>query len=314
MPEAWTKLAKGCPLRGMTVQSVSQRALPVRTLAAGVVLGVTLGVAIGLTLGLSCGAALSAPRAASPTNPDLDTDDQLAPSQMQQTMPGAVSQPAGGASAPAGTKHRTAQPAAAAGADSAAPASVPVSRAARPTPAASMRAVACGGIFSKDSSHLRLAMAFDSRNITFTDVTATGGTKVEASVIFPNDPKRRLEVWWANPAARSQTYLIVINGKSTWAGPGGMKLGLTLEQLEKLNHKPFKLKGFDQDGVASISDWDGGALSTLPGGCKSGVSLRADPKADASAVSALTADKEYASNDPEVRAVKPTVSELLIGY
>ncbi|MGB7175980.1 MAG: hypothetical protein WBD33_03955, partial [Xanthobacteraceae bacterium] len=28
-----------------------------------------------------------------PTNPDLDTDDQLAPSQMQQQMPAAVAQP-----------------------------------------------------------------------------------------------------------------------------------------------------------------------------------------------------------------------------
>lgn len=303
MPGCWTKRVRSRLVWGVLPQGVQLRALPPKAFA------------LGIALCLSGGVALSASRQANPTNPDLDTDDQLAPSQMQQTMPGAVSQPPGGASAPT-TKHRTAQPAAAAGAatDSAAPTSVPVSRAARATPAASMRAVACSGIFSKDSSHLRLAMAFDSRNITFTDVTATGGSKVEASVIFPNDPKRRLEVWWSNPAARSQTYLIVINNKSTWAGPGGMRLGLTLEQLEKLNHKPFKLKGFDQDGIASISDWDGGALATLPGGCKSGVSLRADPKAASSAVSALTADKEYASNDPEVRAVKPTVSELLIGY
>ena len=60
-----------------------------------------------------------------------------------------------------------------------------------------------------------------------------------------------------------------------------MRLGLTLAELEKLNHKPFKIKGFDKDNIATISDWDGGALATLPGGCKSGVNLRADPKAPA---------------------------------
>jgi len=91
-------------------------------------------------------------------------------------------------------------------------------------------------------------------------------------------------------------------------------LGLNLAQLEKLNHKPFKIKGFDKDGVATVSDWDGGALATLAGGCKSGVSLKADPKAPADAVGALTADKEYNSADPEFRAVKPAVSEILIGY
>ena len=93
-----------------------------------------------------------------------------------------------------------------------------------------------------------------------------------------------------------------------------MRLGLNLAQLEKLNHKAFKLKGFDKDGEATVSDWDGGALASLPGGCKSGVSLRADPKVPADTVTALTADKEYSSADPEMRAVKPAVSEILIGY
>ncbi len=66
--------------------------------------------------------------------------------------------------------------------------------------------------------------------------------------------------------------------------------------------------------MASVSDWDGGALAALPGSCKSGVSLMADPKASPDEVSALSADKEYSSSDPAVRAVKPTVSEILIGY
>jgi hypothetical protein len=87
-----------------------------------------------------------------------------------------------------------------------------------------------------------------------------------------------------------------------------------LEQVEKLNHKPFKLKGFDSDHVATVSDWDGGALATLTGGCSTGLSLRADPKAAAGAMSALSADKEYSSSDSAVRAAKPRVSEILIGY
>jgi hypothetical protein len=157
-------------------------------------------------------------------------------------------------------------------------------------------------------------MTFDYKNVTFGDVEADGGTKVQASIVFPNDPKRRLEVWWSNPAERSGIYLIDIKGKSTWGAPGGMRLGLNLAQLEKLNKKPFKLKGFDKSGVATVSDWDGGALASLPGGCKSGLSLTADPKASADAVSAMPADKEYSSSDPAISAVKPTVSEILIGY
>jgi hypothetical protein len=247
-------------------------------------------------------------------DPDLDANDQLAPSQMKQPMPAAVSQPSGAAHAMkrAATDAPTAAAPAAPPPASAEP--KPVAPRAPRAPAGDARTVACVGAFSKDSSHLRLAMTYDSKNVAFADVQADGGTKVQASVLFPNDPKHRLEVWWANPAARSQTYLIVINGQSTWSAPGGMKLGLTLAQLEKLNHKPFKVKGFNKDGVATVSDWDGGLLSNLAGGCKSGLSLRADPKVPADAISALTDDKEFSSSDAAIRAAKPAVSEILIGY
>ena len=174
--------------------------------------------------------------------------------------------------------------------------------------------VACSGPFAKDSSHLKLAMFFDSKNITFTDVEYSNGSKVAASVLFPNDPKRRLEVWWSNPTARSDIHLIVIAGQSTWTAPGGMRLGQTLEQVEKINHKPFKLKGFDKDRIATVSDWDGGALATVAGGCHPGLSLRADAKASTEEIGALSVDEEYSSSDPAIRAARPTVSEILIGY
>jgi hypothetical protein len=93
-----------------------------------------------------------------------------------------------------------------------------------------------------------------------------------------------------------------------------LRLGQTLEQVEKLNHKPFKLKGFDKDRIATGSNWDGGALTTVAGGCRPGVSLRADAKASAEEIGALSADEEYSSSDPAIRATKPTVSEILIGY
>src|SRR5215831_10177264 len=150
--------------------------------------------------------------------------------------------------------------------------------------------VACSGTFAKDSSHLELATAFNSKNVTFADVEAADGTKVPSSILFPNDPKRRLEVWWSDPTHRSDIHLIVIGGQSTWTAPGGLRLGQTLEQVEKLNHKPFKLKGFDKDRIATGSDWDGGALATVAGGCKPGVSLRADAKASAEQINALSVD------------------------
>ena len=59
--------------------------------------------------------------------------------------------------------------------------------------AAPATAIACSGVFAKDSTHLKLAVKYDSRNIVYTDVDGPDGSKIKASVLYPNDPKRRLE-------------------------------------------------------------------------------------------------------------------------
>jgi len=85
--------------------------------------------------------------------------------------------------------------------------------------------------------------------------------------------------------------------------------------VEKLNGRPFKVQGFDRDGEAPASDWMGGVLLEAPGGCKVGVHFRPDAKASAEARAAVSAtDKEFGSNDPAIVALKPTVSEILIGF
>ena len=238
------------------------------------------------------------------------------PDPVQDRWPEPAKPPQAGDAAPAAQARQARRRPAATAAPSGeeplqAPAPAPVAHKPAPTPA---NVVACGGVFAKDSTHLKIAVKYDSRNVTFGQVDGPEGSKIPGSILFPNDPKRRLEVLWANEAARSEPSVIAINGKSQWSAPKGMKLGLPIAALEKANGKPFKLSGFDKDGFTSVAGWDGGALSTLPGGCKMGIRLRADAKATEHARNAVTGDKELASNDADVKAVKPTVIEILIGY
>ena len=185
----------------------------------------------------------------------------------------------------------------------------------RPAPkpraaAAPANAVTCGGVFTKDATHLKLAVKYDSRNIVFGEVDGPDGAKIKASILFPNDPRRRLEVIWNNDAARTDLSLVVINGQSQWSAPKGVKLGGQLAALERINGRPFKLSGFAADGTASVVGWEGGALTSLPGGCKIGIKLAAN----ASATAGLSGDKELRSNDPALKAAKPAIAEILIGY
>jgi hypothetical protein len=174
-------------------------------------------------------------------------------------------------------------------------------------------AIACSGAFARDSHHLKLIMTYDRKNVDFSEVDSGSG-KTMASILYPNDPKRRLEVWWSGVDKRKDIYLIAINGSSTWMGPGGLRLGLSLSDLEKLNRKPFKLRGFDKDNAIAVIDWEGGALTALPGGCKAGVTLNAQAKAPAEVLAVLPADREVSSADAALRAVRPAVTEILIGY
>jgi hypothetical protein len=175
-------------------------------------------------------------------------------------------------------------------------------------------AVTCGGVFAKDTNHLKLAIKYDSRNIAYTDVDGPDNTKIKATVLFPRDPKRRLEVLWHNDAARSNVQVISINGQSHWTAPRGLKLGMSLAALETLNRRPFKLSGLTADGSVSVVDWAGGALSNLPGGCKVGIRLAPDRRAPENARAAAAGSGELMSNDAALKTLKPSVVEILLGY
>lgn len=174
-------------------------------------------------------------------------------------------------------------------------------------------AVACSGAFGKASSHIKLAEFFGARNIDFTEVDGPQNSKLMASVLYPNDPKQRLEILWSNEAARSDTALIDINRQSTWSGPKGLHLGLPIAAVEKINGKPFQLAGLDQDNAGRVVDWQAGSLDKLPGGCKIGVRLDPDAKASDDARKAA-AGKTLMSNDAAVRALQPKIAEIIIGY
>jgi hypothetical protein len=175
------------------------------------------------------------------------------------------------------------------------------------------RQVDCRGAFARDSSHIRLAQVFGPDNVTFTDVEGPENTKIQASVLFPRDPARRLELLWNNTASRSGTQVIVINGKSNWTAPRGVKLGAQLAAVEKLNGKPFKLSPFGADG-STAADWQEGQLLKLQGGCKIGMRFVADSRTPQEARAELASAKELLSSDANVRALRPTVAEILIGY
>ena len=271
-------------------------------------LGVLLAVATAAALPAVAWAQGGPRQSPGLQQPQLRDDEQIMPSQIVAPPP--IKPKAAAKPKPA--------PAAVPRAENPPPADNPVAvakPAPPPKPADPARVVACSnGAFAKNSGHLRLAQAFGVHNVDFTEVSGDDGSTLMASVLFPNDPKRRLEVLWDDDVERSGTRMIVIDGQSTWSAQKGVHLGLPLAALEKLNGKPFRLMGFEKGGMAIVSDWNGGALALLTDGCKVGVQFKADPKVAAGVLDAASSDKEFVSSDPTIRAAKPVVGEIIVAY
>lgn len=168
--------------------------------------------------------------------------------------------------------------------------------------------ILCEGPFGKDASHDRLAKAFGARNVVAQGVPPTGGS----TVLFPNDPKRRLEVTWRDTAGRRRPASVVVEGQSTWRARS-FRLGDPLTQVEKANGKPFRLAGFGGEAGGAARDWQGGKLDKLSGGCVLGMRFAPDPRAPADA-RAKVATGDLVSGNPDVKAVKPTIVELILAY
>ena len=180
--------------------------------------------------------------------------------------------------------------------------------AAPPAPAPKKQAAAqnilCDGPFAKDTTHEKLAKAFGARNV----LSTTGGA---STIVFPNDIKRRVEVTWRDMGARARPASILVEGQSAWR-VRGFRLGDAMAQVEKANGKPFKLAGF-ADGGGNARDWQGGKLDNLSGGCVLGMRFAPNAKAAADARAKL-ASGEFVSDSADVRAVKPVIVELIVGY
>lgn len=182
-------------------------------------------------------------------------------------------------------------------------------RAETPTPVLS-----CTGPLGADSSHAKLVAAFGKENVVWTQVDGAEGEKIGSTVLFPKDPKRRIELFWADDAKRAGLTAARPGRKNPSAAPNGVRPGMGVAEVETLNGKPFLLSGFGWDYGGSVTDWKGGALEKpAPGGCTVQVRFGLPESVDVVAAK-VAGDQEFASDDKRIRAAQPTVESIALGW
>ena len=134
-------------------------------------------------------------------------------------------------------------------------------------------------------------------------------------MLYPNDPKARLEFIWRDEKARRRPTHIRAKDQSAWASANGIRIGTALADIEKMNGKPFKLSGFDWDYGGRVTDWRGGALGKpQPGGCVLGVEFVHPEDAAEENLTKVSGDREFLSDNADMRAVEPYVAVVTLSY
>lgn len=140
-----------------------------------------------------------------------------------------------------------------------------------------------------------LERAYGKENVEDGELDGPEGSTLPGARLFAGT-ERELEVVWGESEKIVQLVRII---GTAWVFENGLKAGMSVEEVEKINGKPFKIFGWE---------WDYGGSAIIEEGELAGkVMLRFDPGSD-EIPAGLVGDVELSSTDAKVRALKPVVS------
>ena len=153
------------------------------------------------------------------------------------------------------------------------------------------------GLIKPGMTAAELEQAYGKANVKHEDIPGAEGETIPGARLFA-DTDQELEVIWDPENEKKKVVFDVHVIGTAWKFENGLKTGMTLEEVEKINGKPFKISGFA---------WDYGGYANFEGGKLAGkVSLRFNPSTE-DIPEYLQGDKELSSTDKKLRAVKPVV-------
>lgn len=150
------------------------------------------------------------------------------------------------------------------------------------------------GMSASDIEH-----AYGKENFKLQKIPGAEGEEIDGAKLFAGTDRELEIVWDPDNEKKQVVFDIRVMGKA-WKFENGLKSGMTVAEIEKINGKPFKIAGFD---------WDYGGYANFEGGKLDGkVSIRFSPSTE-NVPEYLSGDKQLSSSDKQLRAAKPLVDE-----
>lgn len=172
--------------------------------------------------------------------------------------------------------------------------------------------IACSGVFGPDSSEALVIETFGAKNVVTGIVPGPEGTDLFATTVFGKTPERKLEFVWFDEENRTRLANVELSPELT--APGGVRIGMSVAEVQELNGEPFKVGGFwwDYGGGGII---ESGALADTEQGCYLAIRFApSDTFPSNIDTTKVAGEVQVDSDEPLLRRIDTRVQVLSLGY
>lgn len=183
--------------------------------------------------------------------------------------------------------------------------------AATPVKAPPLRALTCAVPVKHGDTAASLIKRFGSQAKAM-PIHAAEGEMADGMALWPNDPKRRIDIFFEERPPNFVESIRITDPRSRWR-IGGLGVGSRLDAVLRANGRPVEIGGFGWDYGGGV-DPRGGKLARWPGGCRIGLVM--DVGRDVSEVpDGIQGDGlVLRADDPRLKAARPEVTKIFISW
>lgn len=177
--------------------------------------------------------------------------------------------------------------------------------------APAVRPLTCASPVLKTDSAASLKKRFGA-NARVMKIHVAEGEMERGLALWPDDPRRRIDVFFDDPAMRKIGTIRIIGVGSVWR-IGQLGIGSRLGQVVAANGRAVSVSGFGWDYGGGVNA-EGGRLARWPGGCRIGLTMDIGPDVSEPSNSVMGDGIMLRSTDPQLKAVRPRVTKIFIDW
>jgi hypothetical protein len=144
------------------------------------------------------------------------------------------------------------------------------------------------------------------------EIDAAEGDTVNGMALWPNDPARRIDVFFEERARKRVETIRLTGVKSVWR-IGGLGVGSRLDAVVRANGRPVQIGGFGWDYGGGV-DPRGGKLAKWPGGCQIGLVMDVGRNVTNPPDGIYGEGMTLRARDARLKAARPEVTKIFVSW